>query len=249
MAPFRLLDLPAELRLQVYSHLLPRLPYLTLVDVKPHRYALPRYDLAPLRTCRQIYTELVEHFYKDQTLVINIYEMNATLGRTRTRDRSIVFSMRKETRSYFKDLEIRLLTCEDPNISRKGPHWAAHTAADDETMFHYTLKAFPNVETAVVSFELEENHLKYWRGSGRSFEDVTGWLVLNIPRNIDLRWDFWPTSDPDLEALALEGREMMEGVEEAVAEQVAIEGGSLLHGKSVAREPIYIDSGFGLPHY
>ena len=164
----------------------------------------------PSRTCRQIHSELVKHFYKDQTLVVDIYEIHEScwaLSKTRARGSSIAFSIRKETRSYFKSLEIRLLTCKDPNICRKGPHWAAHETADWETMFEYTLKAFPNLETALVSFELEENLLRYWTGWVNSLVLVAQWLVLNIPRKIDLRWNFQPTSNSDLQALALEERE------------------------------------------
>ena len=62
----------------------------------------------------------------------------------------IASSMRKETRPYFKSLGIRLLTCKDPNICRKGPHWAAYETADRETIFEHTPKAFPNLETAIV---------------------------------------------------------------------------------------------------
>lgn len=36
---------------------------------------MPRYDLAALRTCQRIHGELVDHFYKDQVLVINVYDM------------------------------------------------------------------------------------------------------------------------------------------------------------------------------
>ena len=69
--------------------------------------------------------------------------------------------MRPEIRSYFKRLEIRIHTPKDPNVSRKGSHWAAYPTADWETMFEYTLKVFPNLEVIVISFELDEMHINY----------------------------------------------------------------------------------------
>ena len=100
--PFRLLDLPAEVKLQAYAYVLPRQPYLNLIDMNARRHALPRYDIAALRTCRQIHNELVDHFYEDQVLVLNVYNISAAVWaftKMSSRDRLLIFNMRRETRS------------------------------------------------------------------------------------------------------------------------------------------------------
>jgi hypothetical protein len=78
---------------------------------------------------------------------------------------------------------------------------------------------------------------------------VAKWLILCILWEIDLQWDFHATPNPDLQPLLIETRGPMEEVEETVASEKPQRGGTVLEGESVARAPVYIDRGYGLPHY
>ncbi|KAJ8110661.1 hypothetical protein OPT61_g6547 [Boeremia exigua] len=241
--PFRLLDLPTELRLYLYTYILPRQPYLTLLNIEPRRHAIPRFDLAALRTCQQIHDELIDHFYKDQVLVMNVYDLEESSWAfvvTSPRDRLIALNMRRETRSCFKRLEIRMLDIGDPRTDRKGSYWEAMETDvwDSDPYFTETLQAFPNLETATVSFEILENNLRYWGGWFLSLGRSARFMYESVPKHIQLRWDFRPTSDPSLQELAEEKEAIMWNLKEVVAEEEAKRGGTVQLGKSVVNEPI-----------
>jgi hypothetical protein len=205
---------------------------------------MPRYSLACLRTCRRIYNELVDDFYKDQTLVMNTYDIEQSywaLQKTSPRDRHLALNMRTETRSCFKKLEIRLLDMKDPNTYRKGIYWGFMKSDiwNSERYFTEIIEAFPNLESATVSFEVEEVNLRYWGGWHRSLGYLTKALVSQIPEHIEVRWDFQPTSHPDLQEVAEdEGEGLMYESKKAVNEEAAERGGTVQLGTSIIKEYI-----------
>jgi hypothetical protein len=59
---------------------------------------------------------------------MNVYDISDgvwSFVKTSPRDRLLVLNMRRETRSCFKRLEIRVLEMKDPNTYRKGSYWEA----------------------------------------------------------------------------------------------------------------------------
>jgi hypothetical protein len=111
-----------------------------------------------------MYDELVGDFYKDQTLVMNIYDIEQSywaIQKTSPRDRRLALNMKTETRSCFKKLEIRLLDMKDPNAYRKGPYWEfmKNDIWNSDLYFTETIEAFQNLENVTVSFEIEEVNL------------------------------------------------------------------------------------------
>jgi hypothetical protein len=222
---------------------LPRQPYLTLIDVKPRQHALPRYDLAALRTCQQMHNELVDHFYKDQMLVMNAYDMcdaSWAFVKRSPRDRLLVLNMRKETRSCFKKLEIRVLDMKDPNAYRKGSYWEAMESDiwNSDPYFAEMLEQFPNLESVTISFEIEEVNLRYWSGWYHTLGYIAQFLLSNIPQHIKTVWDFQPTSHPDLQEVAKEEQDIMKEIKKIVAEETAEKGDTVQLGKSIIKEHI-----------
>jgi hypothetical protein len=202
---------------------------------------MPRYSLDCLRTCRRIYSELVDEFYKDQTLVINVYDIIYSayaLIATSPRDRRLAFNMRTETRSYFKKLEIRLLDMKDPNAYRKGPYWESmnEEAFSSDRQFKDITGAFPNLESATISFELDEMNIRYWGGSYSTFARMAEGLFAQMPGHIELRWDFRPTIRPDLQELAKEMDGIMSSTKKVVSEETAKRGGTVQLGESIIKD-------------
>ncbi|KAF1978272.1 hypothetical protein BU23DRAFT_564510 [Bimuria novae-zelandiae CBS 107.79] len=262
--PFRFLDLPTELRLCAYAYILPRQPYLTLINVEPRRHALPRYDLAILRTCRRIYSELINHFYKDQVLVMNVYNIDDyswAIKSTSPRDRLLVLNMRRDVRSCFQRLEIRLLDMKDPDTDRKGSYWEAmerdiwewdgdawQNLSDfwnSDTYFTETIEAFPDLKSATISFELKEVSFRGWWGAWRKMlGDIAKYLISEMPQHVEVKWDFQATSHPDLWKLDEEGLlkfnedeyRLMEIVKGVVAEETAKKGGTVQLGKGLIKD-------------
>lgn len=193
-----------------------------------------------------MYSELVDDFYKDQTLVMNVYDMmdfSWAFLKTSPRDRHVVLNMREETRSCFKRVELRILDTEDPETYRKGQHWELmrdfeHIYYCDE-YFTEILEAFPSLEIATVSYEIDAHNLKWWGGWWYATRNTVTFLVENIPKRIEIRWDFRPTSDPDLKELAEEdGVLLMDNLKNIVIEETAEVGGTIQLGRSIVREPI-----------
>jgi hypothetical protein len=211
--------------------------------VEPRQHALPHYDLAALRTCQKIHNELVDHFYKDQVLVMNVYDMGDSgwaFKKTSPRDRLIVLNMRAETRRCFKTLEIRVLDMKDPNTYRKGSYWEAMESDiwNSEPYFEEILEAFPNLRSATVSFEIEEVNLRYWTGWYHTLGYIAQYLIPKIPKHIEVRWDFQPTSHPGLQEVAQQEEEIMEEVKRIVAEETGKNGGAVQLGQGIIKEYI-----------
>lgn len=254
---FRFLDLPTEVRLQVYADLLPRQPYFILKDVKPRRHAEPCYDLAALRTCWRIHNELINEFYKDETLVMNVYNFfrwhGLAVRNTIPRERLLVLGMRKETRLCFKRLEIRFLDTKEPHADRPGLYWEAIHHDEGwvngtvDTYFREVLDSFPNIKQATVSFEIEETQLRYWFGIRRALPAIAEYLISEIPERIKLRWDFQPTSHPDLQDLRVDEEDIMDDIKATVNKETAKRGRVVELGKGIIKE--YIVSVPNGPYY
>lgn len=174
---------------------------------------------------------------------MNVYDMEDNtwvFTKTSPRDSLLVLNMRRETRSFFKSLEIRILDMKDPNAYRKGSYWEAMETGEWNYGPYFTeiLEAFPNLESATVSFEIEEVNLRYWSGWYRTLGHMAQYLISNIPKNIEVRWDFQPTSHPDLQNVAKEEEEIMEEVKRIVAEETSEKGGTVQLGESIIKEHI-----------
>jgi hypothetical protein len=175
---------------------------------------------------------------------MNIYDIEQSywaLQKTSPRDRRLTLNMRTETRSCFKKLEIRLLDMEDPNAHRKGPCWESmeNDVWNSDLYFTETIEAFPNLESATISFEVEEVNLRYWGGWYRSLGYLTKALASQIPEHIEVRWDFQPTSHPDLQQVAEDEEEgLMSDAKKAADEEATERGGTVQLGTSIIKEYI-----------
>ena len=193
-----------------------------------------------------MHDELMDHFYKDQVIVINAYDIIGDptwMFRVLSlRDRLVIPRMGEAIRSYFKAVEIRILDMEDPNTYRKGKYWESTLGHDEwewEQFFTQNLEAFPNIQSVTVSFEIEENNLRWWMGWYHSLEDVARFLLSYTPRGMEVRWDFQPSSHPDLQEVGKDDNEqILDSTKKAVAEDAAKRGQIVRTGKSIIKEYI-----------
>jgi hypothetical protein len=161
------------------------------------------------------------------------------------RDRLIAYRMRTETRACFKKLEIRLIDAKDPNKDRSGPLWDTTWEDFEEHKESFTeiIEAFPSLETATVSFEIQENNVRWWRGGTDDIlKEVVKFLIERMPGHIQILWDFVPSSDPDLleiiEVLHKDEPKLMDEVEKGVTEEIVKRGGTVQLGTRLIKDPI-----------
>lgn len=73
-APFRLLDLPAELRLRIYEHALTAPDHAIRIYYSYQRNRVnPNLALALLRTCRQVYSETQNIPYQQNAVYVHAH--------------------------------------------------------------------------------------------------------------------------------------------------------------------------------
>lgn len=181
-------------------------------------------------------------------LVMNVYDMaeegSWAFKKATPRDRLIVLGMNETTRSCFKRLELRALDMKDPNTDRKGRHWKAMSSDDIfncDPYFTEILGAFPNMKSVTVSFEIEENNLIWWGGWQISLRNIAEFLFSNVPRDMEVRWDFQPSSHPDLQEVSdPDDTQIMDELKEMVAKEMAARGDTVQLGRSITKE--YIDT-------
>ena len=193
-----------------------------------------------------MHDELIDHFYKNQVLVMNVYDMvekgEWAFCRMTPRNHLIVSSMKETTRSCFDSLEIRALDTKDPNIYRKGRHleeWPAYGEWDFDQRFTEIIETFVNIKSVTVSFEIEGNNLMNWWTWNGTLEKIAGYLTSNIPRRMEVRWDFQPSSHPDLQEV--EGFDIartMDKAKDVVAKDAAKRREIVRTGKSIIKEYI-----------
>lgn len=101
---FRFLDLPLEIRNQIYEHVLV-VPYTVDLSVENKKYLAPR--LEAFRTCRQIYNEAYPVFYGRNT-----FRIFPTHDQSFHTKKVLLTRLSKQYRSAITSLELRL-----------GPGW------------------------------------------------------------------------------------------------------------------------------
>ncbi|KAF2676354.1 hypothetical protein K458DRAFT_183571 [Lentithecium fluviatile CBS 122367] len=201
--PFPLLELPAELRLQIYSHLLPRANYLSLFGQPSRASRPPRLNLVDiLRTSHQLHGEVTEYFYNNQTLLMKV----VCPGPKRTcedywqRSHDTLAGMNPRTRQLFKQLEIQMDLLLAAHPAYPGlPESTFYRGVIESPIFAAMLKMLPNLEAVIISFSSNVRMGAARRDRADLWvRDALHWLIGQIPESLQLRWDFYCWSKADL---------------------------------------------------
>ncbi|CAO2652200.1 Nn.00g004830.m01.CDS01 [Neocucurbitaria sp. VM-36] len=186
--PFPLLQLPAELRLQVYSYLLPRESHIALLQ-QPHRdHRPPRLRLDIMRANKQLHDEVAKYLYENRTLfmVAARNSQSQTLSdEYMLRYYETLASMPTQTRLRFKKLEIQIgHLVSQPSAPRRY----TDVPSVSDPMRHI-LALLPNLDTVVISFQ----SLLYTSVSThrivRERAETAEWLMKYIPASVSILWD------------------------------------------------------------
>ena len=186
--PFPFLQLPTELRLQVYLHLQPRPNFLSLPERLSGRPPLTRLQLGlvnVLLVSRRVHDEASEHFYRNQTLLVRATCGSPNVPAGPTLHCGGLAAMSPRRRQFFKQLEIEVSQSHkalvDPNSEETDP--AVH--------FVGVLGMLPNIDVIVFSFGFF--FFAMWsHGRPASVLMPYGlrYLLDCIPDSLKIRWDF-----------------------------------------------------------
>jgi hypothetical protein len=159
--------------------------------------------LAAFRTCRQVYEELTKHFYNNQTLRLETYNVHygeESIPHVYGRSRAIVKSIRPETRLYFKKLDINLQLRNDPNERR---HAQSQIYPDTDpnaiayaTTFEYIIQLCQNIESVTVSFNPKWKDYEKHHRPQNALKQIFMCIGGNVGRRVDLKWDIRIKADP-----------------------------------------------------
>ncbi|KAF2134870.1 hypothetical protein P153DRAFT_362593 [Dothidotthia symphoricarpi CBS 119687] len=191
--PFAFLRLPAELRLQVYSHLLPREAHIALLYTPHRNHQLSRLNLDILRVSHQLYDECVKYFYENRTLwMMAGRDQTGTLTDEYVgRAYETLAVMNTQTRLLFKRLEIMVQVWLLPpaNIPASRRHYGIPPVSEPMRQIFALL---PNLETVLFSFNPVKNSM-FERGMPRVYrmrEDILLWVLDSMPEPAPrIQWD------------------------------------------------------------
>jgi hypothetical protein len=116
--PFRLLDLPSELRLKIYTYHFSSCPPVLDLERTNKEFVRPYFSL--LRTCRLVYREAVHHFWS--THAVRVFP--TTPGRPFKTKRPLLARLKPHQRQSLSSLELRL----GPGWSEPPPGWVVNDA-------------------------------------------------------------------------------------------------------------------------
>jgi len=194
--PSGFFKLPPELRLIIYSHILPRPTYFDINRPIPHEYR----SMHALCVSRQFHDELANYFYSSQTLVLSVYHTykgKHGLQEALKIATHLLASMNPRTRSHFRNLEVKLYSHND-TIARSGKiYYAPSLSPKPLSAIHPAFFAsLPNLKVVLVSFAAG------WPQSlpegRRNMLEVIKWLIDTMP-SVEMYWDFRiPEADLDV---------------------------------------------------
>lgn len=192
--PFRFLDLPLELRREVYHHhlALPR-----TVDLGDSAVA-PRLWL--FRTCRQIHEEAFPVFYGSNT-----FRLFSTHGKYFRRSRKLLTRLSPRYRAALTKLELRL----GPGWAAPPPSWQVQPRLGlDQAISIRTLYVFVECDPTHEAFRgFRQNKDFFTAFATRLLQDV----ILELRSLKEIRFDAYPSvlkEGPLMQSLALRARSL-----------------------------------------
>ncbi|KAK4118078.1 hypothetical protein N657DRAFT_584283 [Parathielavia appendiculata] len=176
---FRFLDLPAELRIEIYAQFFAGIDY--TIDLDSDNYKRIHKKLGIFRTCRTIYSEASHAFYSTKTFRI----FPTQPGRFFNTKKPLLARLNKRQRTCLTSLELRL-----------GPGWGAPPRGWVVTPA-LGLAECVNVRklTVLVEIDPSDNALKGFRKADGFYERFSGNLLDRVLAEMPLvkrvHFDAW----------------------------------------------------------
>ncbi|KAF2821718.1 hypothetical protein CC86DRAFT_99780 [Ophiobolus disseminans] len=203
--PFPFLRLPAELRLQIYAHHLPREDHIALLHRPPrelHRDRKPPHiNLAIMRANHQLHNEITKYFYEKRTLFIVLArdkQSRMLSDEYVSRYYETLAAMSPYTRQLFTKVEFQVgLFAEQTFEARRHVHVPSVTDP-----MHHVIALLPNLTTVVLTFPTtaaQRGMVRIRTKYAAQISDTLDWLLSYLPNEMQLLWDlksFPMTADP-----------------------------------------------------
>lgn len=186
--PFRLLDLPSELRLRIFGILFQTIP--EVIDLDPDNFRSIRRHLYILFVSRQIQREASHLFYSTKTF--RLFPCHP--GRFFKTKRPLLARLSPRCRASISSLELRL----GPGFANPPKGWAVTEALGlKDTVNVRTLKVMVQVDTSNPIF----NGFRAKGADDGFYEDFSKSLLDEVlkavPSIIEVQFDGWPGVQKD----------------------------------------------------
>ncbi|KAH6613085.1 hypothetical protein C7974DRAFT_75516 [Boeremia exigua] len=157
LKPFPFLQLPSELRLQVYDYLVPYVPYIPTSSRKfPRRDGSLPENLSIMRTNKQIYEEVDDHCFNRSVLLIKASRVTTSAATQHhfATDTEQDYADRYTSLSYSRigrritQLEIQILPTEESRKDSLRDSWQMA----DKASLRQICSSLPNLKTILISY-------------------------------------------------------------------------------------------------
>lgn len=187
--PFPFLSLPAELAIQIYSHILPREPHIALLYQPTREHKPPRVRLDIMSTNKQLHGEVSKYFYEKRTLFMLLArDKNSQMlsNEYMSRYYETLAVMNFETRSLFTRLEVMVAHFSEQTF-RPRQYQLVKSVVDP---MQQIVELLPNLATVVIA--LGPTPVRPIQALVRVVQqrnETLEWFLKYVPPHIEILWE------------------------------------------------------------
>jgi hypothetical protein len=190
--------LPAELALQIYSHILPREPHIALLYQPTREHKPPRVRLDIMSTNKQLHSEVTKYFYENRTLFMLLArDENSQMLSDEyiSRYYETLAVMNSGTRSLFTKLEVMVAHFSEQTFKPRQYQLVKSVADPMKQIF----ALLPNLASVVITLgHTPARPMQALLHVAQQRNETLQWFLKYIPPHIEILWEQDTIPEPEV---------------------------------------------------